>query len=130
MEVEQGEQFVGAAANGVARQQVHAADEGEVLAGGQIVEQRQVLRDDADAALGLQGLAQVEHVLSQDENLPSRRRQQAGQHLDGGGFAGAVGTEKAVERAALDPQIDGVHGAEVVEEPRQLVGFDSQIHGC
>ena len=59
---------------------------------------------------------------------PLRRRQQAGQHLDGGRFAGAVGPEEAVKGAALDAQIDAVDGAEVVEEARELMGFDRQAH--
>ena len=57
LQAEQRQQLVDAAADRVARQQVHAADEGEVLAGRQVVEQGQVFGDDADAALRLEGLA-------------------------------------------------------------------------
>src|ERR1700677_4447927 len=79
-------------------------------------------------ALGLECFARVEHVLAQYDNLPLRRGQQASEHFDGGRFAGAVGAEEAVKRAALDPQLEAIDGAKIAEEPRQLMGFQCQIH--
>src|SRR5262249_47719085 len=63
-----------------------------------------------------------------NEHLSLRRRQKARQHLDGSRFAGPVGPEEAIKRPALDAQVDGIDGAEIAEEARQLVGFDSQTH--
>ncbi len=80
--------------------------------------QRQILRNDADAAFGLERFGRVEHVLTQHTDVAVRRRQQAGQHFDSGRFTGSIGSEKAVKNAALDAQIDAVDGAEIAEEPR------------
>ncbi len=107
---------------------MHAADESEILAGGQVIEQGQVFRNDPHAALGLERFARVEHVLSQHDDLPLRGRKQAGQHFDGGRFTGAVGSEKAVKRATFDAQFEAIDGAEVAKEPRQLMSFQRQIH--
>ena len=42
-------------------------------------------------------------------------RQQAGEHLDGGGLAGAVGPQEAEDLAGLDLEGHAVHGREVAE---------------
>ena len=108
---------------------MNAADEGEILSGGQIVEKRQVLGDDAHPALRLQRLAGVEHVPTQDDHLTAGRGEQAGEHLDRCRLPRAIGSEEAVECPALDGQIDATDGARVIEESSQLVRFDSQGHG-
>src|SRR5581483_2484335 len=106
----------------------HPADEGEVLAGGQVVEERQVLGDDADVPLGVEGLGVNEHVAAENSDLALGRGEQAGEHLDGGGLAGAVGPEEPVEGAPLDPQVDAVHGPEVAEVAGQPAGLDRWGH--
>ena len=105
-----------------------AADEREILARRQVVEQRQVFRNDPHAALRLERLAGIEHVPPQHDHLPAGRGEQPGQHLDRRRLARAVGPQEPVKRPALDGQVDAVHGAEVVEVPRQLVRFDRQGH--
>ena len=53
--------------------------------------------------------------------------QQTAQHPDGGGFARAVGAEEAEDLAALDVQVDMIHGDEAAEAFHQVVDFDSVI---
>ena len=52
LQSEQGEQVADAIAYRLAGHQVHPADEGEILAGGEIIEQRQVFGDNAHVAFG------------------------------------------------------------------------------
>src|SRR5690606_39194002 len=129
-EIHEGEQLIAALADRRARQPVHAPDEREVLARGQIVEEREVLRDDADAALDLAGLAGVGHVPAEEDDRAAGRREQPREHLDGRGLPGAVGAEEAVERSRLDPQGELVDGAEVVEPASETFGFDGEWHVC
>ena len=55
-------------------------------------------------------------------------REQAGEHLDGGGFAGAVGAEEAEELAGLDGEVDVVDGGEVAETAGEARGGDGRDH--
>ena len=123
------QQLVATRADGSRGQQIHAANEGEVFAGGQIVEQREVFRHYADAALDLQRAPRVTHVLAQQAHCARARRQQPGKHLDGGGLARAVGAEKAIEPSRLDAQTELVDGAKLPEVPCQVGGFDGWVHG-
>ena len=75
---------------------------------GQVVEQGQIFGNDTHTALDLQHFVRVEHVLAQHGNCALRRRQQAGQHLDRGRFAGPIGTKKPIEGTAFHTQIDGI----------------------
>ena len=53
---------------------------------------------------------------------PDGGREQAGEHLDGRGFAGAVGAEEAEELAGVDGKVYVVDGDEVAKSPRQMLG--------
>ena len=128
LEVQQREQLIDAAADGFARHQMNATDEREVLARGQVVEEGEVFRNDAHLALGLERLAVIEHVAAQHAHLSAGRQQKAGEHLHRCRLARAIGPQKAVKRSALDGECDILDGAEVVKEPRQVVGFDGQGH--
>ena len=107
---------------------IHAADEGEVFAGGELAEEGHAFGNDADVAFDFDGVG--EEVLA--ENLDGARGgcEEAGEHLDGGGFAGAVGTEKAEELAGLDGKIDVVDCGESVEGASKRVGGDCWGHDC
>ena len=74
-------------------------DEREVFARRQVVEQRQVFRHHADAAFHRERAFRVADVFAEDAHRAAAGRQQAGEHLDGGGFARAVRAEKTVETA-------------------------------
>jgi len=72
---QQRQKLVATAADGLARHEMNAADEGEILARRQVVEQRQIFRNDADVAFGIERLALVEHVSPQHrESDRSKRR--------------------------------------------------------
>ena len=57
-------------------------------------------------------------------------REEAGEHLDGGGFACAVGAEEAKKLAGFDGEIDVVDGGEAVEGASERVGGDCRRHDC
>ncbi len=71
--------------------QLHAGECGEDLFG---------LRHEADQAFG--GVHVLPYVVPQDHRHTAVRNQQTGEHVDRGGFAGAVGADQAVERAGGD----------------------------
>ena len=89
---------------------VHAAPEQQVLAGGHVRVQGDVLRHDADDRLDRLG---VRHDrVPVHEGVAPGWAQQAGEHGDGGGLAGAVGAEQAEDLALVDVEahlVDGQH---------------------
>jgi len=111
---------------GHAIQAVHAADEAEVLAGGEAAEQGHALGDDPDLALQLGGV--LGQVGAQYADLAAGGCEQAGEHLDGGGLAGAVGAEEAEELARVDGEVDVIDGGEIPEAARERGGLDGGRH--
>src|SRR5262249_50668364 len=67
-------------------------------------------------------------VLAEDAHLSAGGREQTGEHLDGGGFAGAVRSEKTVKRSAPDLQVETVHSADRAELPRESPSFNREVH--
>ncbi len=74
------------------------------------------------------GFLRVARVLAQDAHRAARGCEQASEHFDGGGFARAIGAEKAVKLAGFHAQIKAVHGTQIAEAAGQSVGFDSKCH--
>ena len=109
--------------------QVDPADEREVLACREVIEQRQVFGNDADPSLRLQRLAGVEHIPAQHEHLTAGRGEQPREHLDRRRLARPVGPQESVEGAGLDGQVDAVHGGSVAEVASQPLRLDRQGHG-
>ena len=107
---------------GVAVEAVHAADEGQVLGSGQAAKESQTLGYDADLAFNVDDL--VLEVEPQNFNSARGRSQQPGQHLDGGGLAGAVGAEKTEELSGGDAEVHILHGDKVSEAASQIFGCD------
>ena len=91
----------------------------------QVVEQGEVLRHHADPAFDGPGGVGRCKVAPENPHRAAGRRQQAGEHLDGGGFARAVRAEKAVELSRLDAQVEPVHRAHRPEAARQSL----RLHG-
>ena len=105
-------------------QPVHGGKELQVLAHGEVLEQRELLGHVADPqaqCFGLFGYAQAQHL-----DLAVAGRQQAAQHADGGRFAGAVRAEETVYVGPRHGQVHAVHGHQVAEAPGQAAGAD----GC
>ena len=94
---------------------------------GQPVEQRQVLRDHANAALDRDRIG--ERIDAENAHRAAAGLEQPGQALDRGRFASAVGTQEAVEASGRNGEIDAVHGAKAAEESREPLGLDSEFHG-
>ena len=62
-------------------------------------------------------------VLTVIENLARAHRQELGEQIEHGGFAGAVRPDQRVNRTTLDLQVHAVHGNEAFELTRELLGF-------
>src|SRR5690606_28695328 len=85
-----------------------------------------VLRHHADHPLHFERLVEVEHVLAENSGVAARGRHQAGEHLDGRRLSGAIRSEKAIERAALDAQVYVIDGADTVELPSEAFSLDGR----
>jgi len=95
-----------------------------VLAPGQVRVEGDVLQRRADRGAHVGALA--DDVVAADRRMPRRRRQQCGEHQHGGGLAGAVRPEEAVDLAGGDPEVDAVDGAgAVLELADESLGVDS-----
>jgi hypothetical protein len=68
--------------------------------------------------------------LAEDLNGAGAGREQAGKHLDGGGFACAIGTEEAKKLARFDRKIDVIDRGEAVEPTGELVCEYCWGHDC
>ncbi len=66
----------------------------------------------------------VYDVVAGHDGPTAGRRQQRAEHVDGGGLPGPVGTEKAVDLAGTDVEVDVVDCDRVGELPHQPVGGD------
>ena len=95
-----------------------------VFVGGEFVVDAGVLKDDAEllARGGLMG----DGIEAVELHAAAGRRQQRGEHLDGGGFAGAVGAEKREDLALGDIEGDVVDGGEVAEFLDQSLGANHE----
>src|SRR4029077_2523603 len=58
-------------------------------------------------------------IEAKDFDAPRRGGEEAGEHLDGGGFSGAIGSEKPEKLARGDAQIHVVHGCKRAETAGQ-----------
>ena len=71
----------------------------------------------ADAGAGLG--RQLRAVVAEDGGRAARRLQQAQDHADGGGLAGAVAADEGEDAAPRHAERQAVHGALAAEEPGQ-----------
>ena len=91
-EVRERDEFVAALPQPITAQTVKAAEEQQVLVHGQFIVERKLLRHVTDRALEPVGLAHDVHAA--DAAGAGGRFEDAAQHADDGGLAGAVGAEK------------------------------------
>ena len=102
-------QQLGGALAGVPRAEPEVpAAELQVLGDGEVAVEGVVLRDDADAALDLDGV--LDHVQAGHVGGAAGRDDERGEHADGGRLARAVRAEQAEELAARDVQVDALDG--------------------
>ena len=120
------EQLLGAGGGGGGIEAVHAADEVEVLGCGKTAEEGEAFGDDADLAFDFNGIG--EGVEAEDPDAAGGGGEKAGEHLDGGGFAGAVGAEEAEELAGRDGEVDVLNGSKVAKAASEAGGGDGRDH--
>jgi hypothetical protein len=89
------------------RQAVHAAHKFQKFRAGEPVEQQRFVGDQADAALDFKIL--FGQTIAQQFDRAAIVRDESGENADGGGFARAIGSEKAEEGPARHFQVDAIH---------------------
>ena len=122
LEIERLEQLGRALPGPPARHAEEAADQLEVLAGGEAFVDGGVLAGEPDAAAD--ALRVLGHVDPVDRGPPGVRRDERGQDPDGGRLAGAVRSEDAEHRARLDLEVEAAQGLGVSELLAETSCFD------
>ena len=69
----------------------------------------------------------LREIKTEKRHAARRGGQEAGEHLDRGGFAGTVWTEEAEKLTRLDLEVDAVHGSQSAETASQLLSGDSDV---
>ena len=106
---------------------VHLRHEHQRLLRGQPIEQREILGDDADAALDGDRIG--ERIDAEDAHRAAARAcSRPVRHLIVVDLPAPFGPEEAVEAAGRHGQIDAVDRAEAAEVPRQAVRLDGEFH--
>src|SRR5438034_9202497 len=98
-----------------------AAMQLEVLARGQLVVERRVLEDEADAPADGSGV--LRHIDAGDARFPGGRSQQSAEDADGGRLPRSVRPEEAEDLALLDRKVDAANRFELavlLDEARDL----------
>ena len=121
-EADEAEEFVHFGFEGAARDAAEAAGELEVLAAAEVGIEVRFLGDVAEAAL--EALEVAADVLAVEEDASAGGFEQAGEHLDGGAFAGAVGAEIAQDLAGADGEADAIHGGRSDEGLAEIESFE------
>ncbi len=98
--------------------------EGEVFVDPHLRVEGDVFRQVAEHAAGFDRI--FEKVAPVDGDLAGARRQEAGDHPDGGGFAGAVGAQDAEDFAVGNREGDVAHRREVAV----AAGEASELRSC
>ncbi len=107
------------------RDAIDAGDEFEILAHREIVVEAEALRHVADAGLDLGGIGA--DVVTETGAAAFVRREQPAQHADGGGLAGAIGSEEAEDGAAFDLHGEVAHHLPPAERFGQAVHVDDDV---
>ncbi len=101
---------------------IDAADEMEELGGGEFFVDVGAVGDESDQGLGGDGV--LGEVVSADGDFAGGGFQEADEHADGGGLAGAVGSEEPVNFAGLNVEVEFAGGREVAVFFSELFGLD------
>ncbi len=108
-----------------AREPIDLAVEADVLAGGQVLVEREKLRHVAHVCL--HGLGLGGRVVAQHATAACARLEQAQQHADGRRLAGTIGAQPAVDFAAAHGKADVIHGDEVAKALGQAFDHDGRV---
>jgi hypothetical protein len=112
----------------VAGEATHVRDEIEELPRRHFTVAGRAFRQVTQRLLGLDRLGL--HVVAADGRAARGGRQEAGEHLHGGGLARAVRPEEAQHLPGLDPEADAVHRGEAAIPFAQLLCFDHPRDSC
>jgi hypothetical protein len=121
-EADEAEEIVHFGFERAARNAAEAAGELEVFAAAEVGIEVGLLGDVAQAAL--KGFEIVPDVLAMEEDASAGGFEEAGEHLDSGAFAGAVGAEVAQDLARVDGEADGIDGRGSDEGLGEIEGFE------
>src|SRR5690606_9057271 len=110
----------------VAAQAVQPAEEDQVLATGQVRVDRQVLGHEPDPVPPAGGADR--DLLAGHDHLARVGGEEPGDHRDGGGLTGTVGTEKPVGLPRLDMETDTIHCHQVAETLPEAVDGQHLTH--
>ena len=108
----------------------------DILFGGEAAEDRGFLRQIADAQPGAAVHRKAGDVMAVHLDGAGIGRDQAGDHVEAGGLAGAVGTQQAHHFAAVHRQADRAHHGALVEafadagDHQTLAAFDHARPRC
>ena len=106
---------------------VQIRDELQVLVGGEVLPQRELLRHVAEPAAD--GLGVLHHREPEHFRVPIAGQQHAAQHAQRRGFARAVGAEEAVDAAGGNVEVDVIDRGLVAEFSRELPRRDGRRRG-
>ena len=106
--------------SGHAIQAVHAAGEVQEFRSRQSSEKSHAFGNDSDLAFDLDRMRRK--IDAEDFDTSRAGSEEAGEHLYGGGFSRAIGTEEAEELAGRDLQIDVVDCDQFAEASSQALG--------
>ena len=96
---------------------------------GKPLKQCQAFRHHADASLDLNAI--LSQVAAKNLDFTAGRPQQAGEHLDGSGFAGSVRPQKAIKLLLLHREVKIIHGQQWAEPAAQSSGLQYGFsHDC
>ena len=98
----------------------------DVLLDGHAAEDGGLLREIAEAHAGAAEHRQTGDIAALEVDLPGGGADQAGDHVEGGGLAGAVGAEETEDLAAVDGHVDALDDAAPLVFLDQVAGFDEE----
>src|SRR6266542_2361572 len=99
-------------------QAIHSSRESKHLGASQSLKKIQIFGNDPNPSFHFQGFDGK--IAAEHPNPPTRGSKQACKHLYGGGFAGAVGAEKAKEASAPDNQVEVVNGYKILKASHEI----------
>ena len=129
VQLDEFEQLIRALAQLAARQAEVPAVDDDVLADGELLVERLLLRGDTEVGTDLRAVR--DRVEPEDAQKPARWRRDAADHPHRRGLPRSVRTQEPECFAALDVEVDAVHGDEAAEALDEAAGMDQrQRLGC
>ena len=126
-EVHEVEELVGALVGGIAFEAVHASDEAKIFRRSEAAEEGEAFGKDADLTFDVEGVGG--EVDAEEVDAAGGGSKEAGEHLDGGGFAGTVGAEESKELTGGDVEGDIVDSGEGPEAAGEVAEGDcGRVH--